>query len=274
MLTYKPMAVTVVLCGAVRSLKKDLPMNSPRSLLSCILIASIPLLASGPSWGKPTQDKSATKVTVKKAKTKARKSKVVAKKARIAPSKAAVAAVATVPVAVLAAQDAIQPESAAAAPVPAANPYQVAFQPKSASPVSANPYLAYQQQAVSTAAYNPPAAQPPQSAPTASSTNAYIATPQHLEPVNPWGNFGQVASNVKQFLPHLPGQDGRSILPSIKTVYPTGEKPLVVLTFKCPTELIGITPPPVKLLREGVNLAMDGINRSDLLSFNMQQVCQ
>jgi hypothetical protein len=64
-----------------------------------------------------------------------------------------------------------------------------------------------------------------------------------------------------------------SILPKIKTVYPTGEKPLKVITFKCPTELIGVTPPPVKILHEGVNLAMDGLNRSDLLPFNLQQVC-
>ena len=66
----------------------------------------------------------------------------------------------------------------------------------------------------------------------------------------------------------------QAILPRIKTVYPTGEKPLKVLTFKCPTELVGITPLPTKALHELVNVAMDGVNRTDLLPFNMQQVCQ
>jgi hypothetical protein len=71
----------------------------------------------------------------------------------------------------------------------------------------------------------------------------------------------------------LPPMD-QAILPVVKTVYPTGEKPLKVLTFKCPTELVGITPLPTKALHELVNLAMDGINSTDLLPFNMQQVCQ
>jgi hypothetical protein len=66
---------------------------------------------------------------------------------------------------------------------------------------------------------------------------------------------------------------GDSILPVIKTVYPTGEKPLVVLNFKCPTEMLGITPPPMKLLHEIVNLGFDGLNKTNLLSFNLQQVC-
>ncbi|KAF0100762.1 MAG: hypothetical protein FD187_1682 [bacterium] len=67
---------------------------------------------------------------------------------------------------------------------------------------------------------------------------------------------------------------GQAILPTIKTVYPTGEKPLKVLTFKCPTELVGVTPPPTAALHEAVNLAFDGINKTNLLPFNMQQVCQ
>jgi hypothetical protein len=73
-------------------------------------------------------------------------------------------------------------------------------------------------------------------------------------------------------LPGLPSGD-MQILPKIKTVYPTGDKPLVVLTFKCPTEIIGITTPPIKLLRSGVDLAMEGLNRSNLLPVNLQQVC-
>jgi hypothetical protein len=74
-------------------------------------------------------------------------------------------------------------------------------------------------------------------------------------------------------LPTMPPSD-QAILPTIKTVYPTGEKPLKVLTFKCPTELVGVSPPTTKLLHEAVNFAFDGINKTNLLPFNMQQVCQ
>lgn len=66
----------------------------------------------------------------------------------------------------------------------------------------------------------------------------------------------------------------QSILPKIQTVYPTGEKPLVVMTFKCPTELVGIDTPSTLILHKVVNGGMDLINRTDLLSFNLQQVCQ
>jgi hypothetical protein len=48
----------------------------------------------------------------------------------------------------------------------------------------------------------------------------------------------------------------------------------VVVSFKCPTELVGVTPPTIKLLHEAVSLGMDGVNRTGLLSFNLQQVCQ
>jgi hypothetical protein len=74
-------------------------------------------------------------------------------------------------------------------------------------------------------------------------------------------------------IPILPGS-GQSILPTIKKVYPTGDKPLMVVSFKCPTEMIGVSPPSVSMLHNVVALGMDGINRSNFLPFNMQQVCQ
>lgn len=74
-------------------------------------------------------------------------------------------------------------------------------------------------------------------------------------------------------LPRLPIFE-QSILPKIQTVYPTGEKPLVVVTFKCPTELVGIDTPSTLILHKVVNGGMDVINKTNLLSFNMQQVCQ
>lgn len=84
---------------------------------------------------------------------------------------------------------------------------------------------------------------------------------------------GSLFGALSQAIPILPGS-GQSILPSIKKVYPTGEKPLVVVSFKCPTEVLGVTPPTIKLLHNLVDLGMEGINKTDLLSFNLQQVCQ
>jgi hypothetical protein len=82
-------------------------------------------------------------------------------------------------------------------------------------------------------------------------------------------SFNQIFSGLKGLLP----QSGDSVLPVIKTVYPTGEKPLVVINFKCPTEVIGISTPPMKLLHELLNYGFDGLNKTNLLSFNLQQVC-
>ncbi|MDD5365737.1 MAG: hypothetical protein PHR30_10380 [Gallionellaceae bacterium] len=74
----------------------------------------------------------------------------------------------------------------------------------------------------------------------------------------------------------LPGGNGESHWPiSFKTVYPTGEKPLWVLTLKCPTEAaFGIAPPPVKVVHIALTAVMDGINYTGVLPVNLQQVCQ
>lgn len=86
-------------------------------------------------------------------------------------------------------------------------------------------------------------------------------------------SFGNPFSSLGLSIPLLP-DSGQSILPKITKVYPTGEKPLVVVSFKCPTEVVGITPPTIKLLHEAVSLGMEGLNKTDLLSFDLQQVCQ
>ncbi len=84
------------------------------------------------------------------------------------------------------------------------------------------------------------------------------------------GTLNKIFTSLKMMVP-LTGDS--NILPTIKKVYPTGEKPLVVINFKCPTEVIGITPPPMKLLHEALNLGFEGLNKTNLLSFNLQQVC-
>ncbi|MBU1665355.1 MAG: hypothetical protein KKG92_08145 [Gammaproteobacteria bacterium] len=155
---------------------------------------------------------------------------------------------------------------------------------------SSNPYLAYN--AAYNTTYNQPftafnpveslgqllsglmfslPSLPSVSQPSPAAFNQTPATPNAAAAAD----LGQMFNSLRNFLPepHLPSAD-IDILPSITKVYPTGEKPLYVLTFKCPTELIGITPLPTKALRWLITTGMDGINSTNLLSFNMQQVCQ
>lgn len=92
--------------------------------------------------------------------------------------------------------------------------------------------------------------------------------------LNVSGDLEQLFGDIRRALPSMPPLADESILPTVKKVYPTGDKPLYVLTFKCPTELVGIVPPPTKVLHWLVSSGMDAINSSNLLPFNMQQVCQ
>lgn len=116
----------------------------------------------------------------------------------------------------------------------------------------------------------------------AAAVPAQVFAPIRVVPdVKPAGSYaespraegGSLFGFLGQAIPILP-DSGQSILPSIKKVYPTGEKPLVVVSFKCPTEVLGVTPPTIKLLHNLVDMGMDGLNKTDLLSFNLQQVCQ
>lgn len=178
-------------------------------------------------------------------------------------------AIATAPVVVLAA-----PESASQPPAPASReediasasarawakivagptaapvlaPISVAAPTAAVATPAGNPYLGYRM------AYNPP------------------ASPTTFNSVT---DSGQLLGSLRNLLPepHLPSAD-IDILPSITKVYPTGERPMYVLTFKCPTELVGITPPPTKALRWLITSGMDSINSTNLLPFSMQQVCQ
>jgi len=91
------------------------------------------------------------------------------------------------------------------------------------------------------------------------------------DPQQAWKNTLGMALSA---LPSLGSGSGEfNLLPRIQTVYPTGEKPLVVLTFKCPTEMVGITTPPITMMREALKLGFEGLNRSNLLPFNLEQVC-
>ncbi|HRH81615.1 MAG TPA: hypothetical protein PLW81_11270 [Thiobacillaceae bacterium] len=130
-----------------------------------------------------------------------------------------------------------------------------------------------------------PAVKPAETAKPAVHGNPYMAHPQQVN--QPLTDIGKALDEINVgmpsllSLPSLPSlfslpslPEGLSVLPVIKTVYPTGEKPLVIVTFKCPTELVGITPLPTKALHDLVTWGMDSINSTNLLAFNMQQVCQ
>jgi hypothetical protein len=101
------------------------------------------------------------------------------------------------------------------------------------------------------------------------------AAPQPFAPAVTSAPAGSASllSSIAYAIPILP-DSGRSILPTVKKVYPTGEKPLVVVSFKCPTELVGVAPPTIQILHQLVNFGMEGINSTNLLSFNLQQVCE
>jgi hypothetical protein len=141
--------------------------------------------------------------------------------------------------------------SAATAPAFSHVPYQ----PRTYAPGGENPYLPK------------PAVTPAQA------FGPIQAVPDTAQQPPPRPEMGNVFDALGTAIPLLPGS-GQSLLPTIKKVYPTGEKPMVVVSFKCPTELVGVTPPTIKLLHHLVDLGMDGINKTDLLSFNLQQVCQ
>lgn len=173
-----------------------------------------------------------------------------------------------------------------------------AYQPLNTTPAAHNPYLAYQYQPSTpvssvkpVVADNPFTANPfagfpdvqklisltpPQygnTMPSNANVPVQAAFPKASTPAAASSNSifsGLSLANLKMMLP-LTGDS--NILPSIKKVYPTGEKPLVVINFKCPTELVGITPPPIMLLREAMDLGFGGLNKSNLLSFDLQQVC-
>ena len=103
--------------------------------------------------------------------------------------------------------------------------------------------------------------------------NAYVpqATPQTVQPVAlqaPGVNFGALSP-----ISYDPTHSLADFLPSIKKVHPTGEKPLVVVSFKCPTEGMGIATPTTKILHSVIDTAFGGVNATNVLPWNLQQVC-
>ncbi len=132
---------------------------------------------------------------------------------------------------------------------------------------AANPYLAYA--SPKPTAHTKPAtyATPASYAPSPATS---MAPPRASDNSNPstLGAFWALPTPV------FGAVGEQSILPQIKTVYPTGEKPLVVVALKCPTELVGIDTPASAMMHTVVQAGMNLVNSTNLLSFNLQQVCE
>ena len=179
----------------------------------------------------------------------------------------------------------LTPPVVVAAPVPAPVPMAVLVPPPPlpVHPLPVNPYLQPNP-------FSPEAAKPPQGVffpaiaktPSGASIPAILSVlPNGIEGLPDMPSLSSITTQLKNLVPVqllglLPVDDGESHWPvSFKTVYPTGEKPLWVLTLKCPTEAaFGVAPPPVKLVHVILTTAMDGINSTGLLPVNLQQVCR
>jgi hypothetical protein len=223
---------------------KEPTLKRTKNALSYLVIASLPLLSVGVAEAK-TPSKYAQKPRHEAAVKKPKETMKVAMAAT------------TIAVPALAVAQASEPVAASPTPSQVTDAQHTA----TPAPSATNPYLVPQQWI---------------SAPGAYSASSYSASAHYapVAPVAPQASVDQLVMKLKSSLNSIPLFNDEAILPRIKTVYPTGEKPLVVLTFKCPTEAIGITTPPIKAMRELVNLGMAGANRTNLLPFNMQQVCQ
>lgn len=220
-----------------------------------VFLTAFALAGAGPAWSAERSE--ATVKKVGKAKPKPKKRAKLARKPHAATPGVPTAGTATPMPFLVATVAPVLPAAAAAG-----NPY-LSGQP---TPVG-NPYLSGQPTPAGNTYSAAPTAQPAY-AYQAPAGNPYMAPPAASPGYAPAPRrFG-----ISDLLPSIP--EGETILPSVKKVYPTGEKPLVVVTFKCPTELVGVTPPPTKLLHNAVTGVMDAINSTNLLSFNLQQVCQ
>lgn len=116
------------------------------------------------------------------------------------------------------------------------------------------------------------------SVPVAAPQNPYLAGWYRPGPVAalPALAVGQLNDNARYVLDvvtSIPAMVA-SLLPSIKTVHPTGGRDLVVVSFKCPAEMItGLYFIPANALRERINSLFNRLNDYQLLNFDIQLVC-
>ena len=169
------------------------------------------------------------------------------------------------------------PAQLAPVPVPAGNPYL-------GNPYLGNPYL--QPVLIRPVAVTPWTSSPAPATMPLPSGSWLPVLPSYapygmVAPPSAALSYSDITRQLKGLVPaqisdFFTPDEGSSHWPlSFKKVYPTGEKPLLVMTLKCPTEAaFGVAPPPVKLVHVILTTAMDGINYTNLLPVTLQQVCQ
>ncbi|MFN3593122.1 MAG: hypothetical protein ACK4TK_00370 [Thiobacillaceae bacterium] len=114
--------------------------------------------------------------------------------------------------------------------------------------------------------------------PAAATQNPYLAgwyrpVPVAALPAMAVGQLNENARYVSDALTSIPAKVADA-LPSIKTVHPTGGRDLVVANLKCPAEMVtGQYLGPANAMREGINGALNKLNDSQLLKFDIQLVC-
>ena len=64
-----------------------------------------------------------------------------------------------------------------------------------------------------------------------------------------------------------------SIIPKIKKYDFPGQRSLVTVSTKCPTELVGVSTPSSLVFHEMIDGGMQMINRTQVLPIELQQVC-
>lgn len=65
----------------------------------------------------------------------------------------------------------------------------------------------------------------------------------------------------------------RNLLPTARLIDTGSDRAVLIVSFKCPTELLGVAPPTIQLLHNAFDLVAGLVNQAQLLSFDVQQVC-
>lgn len=118
----------------------------------------------------------------------------------------------------------------------------------------------------------------PAAAPTATAQNPYLAgwyrpVPAAALPAMAVGQLNANVRYVSDAVASIPAKFA-DVLPSIKTVHPTGGRDLVVANLKCPAEMItGQYFIPANAMREGINGLFNKLNDAQVLKFDIQLVC-
>lgn len=232
------------------------PVPTTTRLLAALfsMVLAVPVLAANPAGKTPSA---------------ASQKSMVRTKTKPAPAAAQVV-VTSAPTVPRATAAAMQPSPVTTVATPAERGPSV---PPTAAAMAA-PVAVVQAPAVAAVAVPAPAAP----VPAAATQNPYLASWYRPVPVAalPAMAVGQLNENARYVSDALTSILAKvaDALPSIKTVHPTGGRDLVVVNLKCPVEMItGQYFIPANAMREGINGALNKLNDSQLLKFDIQLVC-